>query len=193
MYDQRAERVALRRGIRGRLQALENDLLQIEGISDIDFDIDTYGDYDVSHVILVPRYHIDVERPDYYDARKAQLHAALDVCEKHDLHSSGDRIEDQGAHWYIVRTCGKTWPVYRNDDVTRRWLVDHDGLLDDVKAMTPRHLAEACTYCRNMDNPFARELVTRSGNLREFLWATDDAAKAEVLRAAAKSFGSVLI
>ncbi|MBQ8708543.1 MAG: hypothetical protein IJ523_10690 [Succinivibrionaceae bacterium] len=193
MYDKRAEQHALRRGIRGRLQALENDLLQIEGISDIGFDIDIYGDYCTSQVILVPRYHIDVERPDYFDARKAQLHAVLDVCEKYDLHSSGDRIEDQGAHWYIVRTCGQSWPVYRNDDITRRWLVDHDGLLDDVKAMTPRRLAEACTYCRDVDNPFARELVTRSGNLREFLWATDDAAKCKVLRAAAKSFGCVLI
>ena len=44
MYDQRAERRAIACGIQGRMQALENDLLQIEGISDIDFDIDTYGD-----------------------------------------------------------------------------------------------------------------------------------------------------
>lgn len=110
MYDKRAEQRAIRCGILGRMQALENDLLKIDGISDIDFDIDTYGDYDVSQVILVPRYTIDVERPDYYEARRSQLQQVLEVCSKHDLHSSGDRIEDYGHHWYIVRTCGKTWP-----------------------------------------------------------------------------------
>ena len=110
MYDKRAEQRAIRCGILGRMQALENDLLKIDGISDIDFDIDTYGDYDVSQVILAPRYTIDVERSDYYDARRAQLRQVLDVCENHDLHSSGDRIEDQGEHWYIVRKCGVTWP-----------------------------------------------------------------------------------
>lgn len=115
MYDKRAEQRAIRCGILDRMQALENDLLKIDGISDIDFDIDTYGDYDVSHVILVPRYTVDVERPDYYDARRAQLHQVLDVCEKHDLHSSGDRIEDYGHHWYIVRTCGQSWPRNRQE------------------------------------------------------------------------------
>lgn len=193
MYDKRAEQRAIRCGILGRMQALESALLCIEGISDIDFDIDIYGDYEVSHVILVPRYTLDVERPDYYDARKAQLHAILNVCEMHDLHSSGDRIEDQGNHWYIVRTCGQSWPRFLDDEATRRWLERHAGEYENPAAMTPAMLADACTYCRSVDNPFARELIMRAGNYREFVWATDDAEKGKVLRAAAKSFGITLV
>ena len=111
MYDKRAEQRAIASGILDRMQALEDDLNRIDGISDIDFDIDTYNPYDrIFHVVLVPRYFVDVRRDDYFDARAAQLQKVLDVCEKHDLHPSGDRIEDMGQHWYIVRTCGESWP-----------------------------------------------------------------------------------
>ena len=116
MYDKRAEKRAMRCGILHHMEALENDLLEIDGISDVGFDIDTYGDYDVSHVILVPRYHVDVERKDYFDARHSQLQQIIAVCDKHDLHDSGDRIEDYGAHWYIVRTCGSSWPKSKDTD-----------------------------------------------------------------------------
>ncbi len=111
MYDKRAEQRAIASGILGKMLALEDDLNQIDGISDIDFDIDTYNPYDrIFHVVLVPRYFVDVRRDDYFDARAAQLQKVLDVCEKHDLRPSGDRIEDMGQHWYIVRTCGESWP-----------------------------------------------------------------------------------
>ena len=192
MYDQRAERRAILCGILGRMQALENDLLQIEGISDIDFGIDTYGDYEWSQVILVPRYTLDVERPDYYEARKAQLDQVLNVCERHDLHPSGDRIEGQGRHWYIVRSTGKSWPVFKNDDVTRRFLFEHLGEYDDPKAMTPQKLGEIITYCRHMDNPYTVELVTRAGLQAHFSRATTEAEKGKILRAAASSFGMML-
>ena len=189
MYDQRAERRAIACGIQGRMQALENDLLQIEGISDIDFDIDTYGDYEWSHVILVPRYTLDVERPDYYDARKAQLDQVLNVCERHDLHPSGDRIEDQGCHWYIVRSAGKSWPVFKNDTATRRFLSRCQGEYDDPKAMTPQKLGDTLTYCRFIDNPYAVELVTRAGLHGNFSRATTELEKGVIIRAAASSFG----
>lgn len=54
MYDKRAERKAKEFGILDKMQELEADLLKIEGVSDIDFDIDNYED--CHQVILVPRY-----------------------------------------------------------------------------------------------------------------------------------------
>lgn len=193
MYDKRAEKRAEQCGILYRLQALENDLLKIDGISDIDFDIDTYGDYDVSHVILVPKYNVDVRRQDYYEARRAQLNAVLAVCETYDLHSSGDRIEDQGAHWYIVRTCGSSWPRFKDDFVTRRYLLNHAEELQDIGSMTPAQLADAGTYCRSVVNPFSMELVKRAGYTLEFERASTDEDKARTLRKAAKeAFGIIL-
>ena len=49
MYDKRAESRAAAFGILDRMQALENALLKIEGISDIDFDIDNYDE--LHHVL----------------------------------------------------------------------------------------------------------------------------------------------
>ena len=39
MYDERAERDAKRYGILDRMQALEDDLMQIQGIVNVEFDI----------------------------------------------------------------------------------------------------------------------------------------------------------
>ena len=110
---ERTENQASRYGLLDRLKALENDLCRLEGISDIDFDIDTYNPYDqIYHVVLIPKYFVDVRRDDYFNSRSRQLQAILDTCETHDLHPSGDRIEDMGEHWYIVRCAGKSWPRF---------------------------------------------------------------------------------
>lgn len=110
MFDKRAEKRAEALGIADRMRALENDLLNIEGISDIDFDIDNYEE--CQQVILIPRY--DVPRGggagNYYRNRAKQLAEIIQVCENHGLLNSGDRIEDYGEHWYIVRKCGIGWP-----------------------------------------------------------------------------------
>lgn len=99
---------ARRCGIFDRIAAIERDLFMIDGLPDIDFDIRDYNE--IPHVIVIPHYVIDVSREDYYKQRKLQLAEILTVLAKHDLHESGDRIEDMGEHWYIVRYTGKTWP-----------------------------------------------------------------------------------
>ena len=108
MYDKRSERDAEIFGIAEKMQSLENDLMCIKGIEHVEFDIRNWGD-GIHHVILIPKYDIDVTLPTYYEERRNQLNEIISVCEKHDLFSSGDRIEDMGAHWYIVRTCGQSW------------------------------------------------------------------------------------
>lgn len=95
-------------GIFGRIAAIEQELTSIDGIPDVDFDIRGYDE--IPYVIVLPHYVIDVAREDYYAVRKQQLIQVLTVLAKHDLHNSGDRIEDYGEHWYIVRDTGASWP-----------------------------------------------------------------------------------
>lgn len=110
MYDKRAEKDAKRFGILDKMQALEDDLMKIDGIANVEFDIRDYAD--IHYVILVPKYSFDtgMKAISYYDARSKQLKEILETCEKHSLFPSGDSIEDMGAHWYIVRRCDKSWP-----------------------------------------------------------------------------------
>lgn len=110
MFDKRAEGIARERGILDRMEALETDLMKIEGIVEIPVDLDNYGDSGMYQVILVPKYDIDVRREDYFEARMQQRKVIIETCMRHDLWPTGDRIEDYGEHWYFVRQCGKTWP-----------------------------------------------------------------------------------
>jgi len=112
MYDKRAEKDAVRWGILDKMEALEKDLLRIQGIVCVEFDIRGYGD-GIRQVILIPQYFVDpaLEVARYYEARYQQLVSILTTCADHNLYPSGDRIEDMGQHWYIVRSCGPSWPV----------------------------------------------------------------------------------
>jgi len=113
MYDKRAERQAAEFGILDKMQQLEADLLKIEGVSDIDFDIDNYDE--IPQVILIPRYSVPNGPGNWYKRRAIQLARIVQVCENHGLLNSGDRIEDYGEHWYIVRNCGVGWPRLRKE------------------------------------------------------------------------------
>ena len=114
MYDKKAEAQAERFGILDKLQALEADLLTIEGVSDIDFDIDNYDE--LYQVVLIPRYDAGPLDESYYVRRLQILGNIMGVCFKNDLHTTYDRIEDYGEHWYIVRDCGDTWPRVRKEE-----------------------------------------------------------------------------
>lgn len=108
MYDKRTEQAAARLGILRRMQRLEEDILAIDDIVCVEFDISNYPE--IPYVILIPKYDIRVDRDDYWEARHHQCDRIRAVCLEHDLHPTGDRWEDMGEHWYIVRRCGPTWP-----------------------------------------------------------------------------------
>lgn len=101
-------------GILERCKAFEADLLKIKDIvpdkSDdgIPFDLSGFLS-SIYQVIIVPQYDIRGDRDDYLEARKQLRESVVALAEKYDLHPSGDRIEDQGAHFYFVFSCGKTW------------------------------------------------------------------------------------
>ena len=114
MFDKRAESLANRYGILDRMEILEHDLMDIPHIVHVEFDISDYPE--CNQVIMIPKYDIKPQPPygvpewdSWSDARHKQIEMILNVCKNHDLYNSGDRIEDYGEHWYIVRSCGKTW------------------------------------------------------------------------------------
>ena len=101
-------RQAERLGILDRLQAIETELLRFPTITDVDFDVSNYDE--IPQVIVLARYEIYARNPKYIRLRHNTLSYILTVCAQHDLWPSGDRTEDQGEHWYIVRNIGDTWP-----------------------------------------------------------------------------------
>ena len=111
MYDKRSEKKAERLGILDKMISLESDLLLIDGICDIEYDIDGYED--LGQIILIPRYDAGELDGGYYTRRAEQLSKLLIVCGAHGLYKTGDKIEDYGEHWYIVRNADETWPKVR--------------------------------------------------------------------------------
>ncbi len=101
-------------GILERCKAFEKELLQIKDIvpdkSDdgIPFDLSGFLS-NIFQVIIVPQYDIGADRDDCWEARKQLKKSVVALAEKYDLHRTEDYIEDQGAHFYFVFRCGKSW------------------------------------------------------------------------------------
>lgn len=110
-------KIAEQFSILDRCIAFENDLLKIKDIvpdefdDGIPFDLTGWYDSDLNHVIIVPKYDIGANRADYWEARKALREGVVELAAKYDLHRTGDRIEDYGAHFYFVFVCGKSWSI----------------------------------------------------------------------------------
>lgn len=110
----RDSKIAEQFGILERCKAFEEDLLKIKDIvpdkSDdgIPFDLTGFLS-DIYYVIIVPQYDIRADRDDYWEARNQLRESVVALAEKYDLHRTDDRIEDQGAHFYFVFRCGKSW------------------------------------------------------------------------------------
>lgn len=103
---------ARRFGVLDMCAAFETDLLKIPGVSSVEFDLS--GFYDNMHeLIFLTGYNIDVRRADYFEALHKMRAAIVETAQAHDLTSTGDRIEDYGAHLYFVRRCGKSWDAKR--------------------------------------------------------------------------------
>lgn len=63
----------------------------------------------INQVIVVPKYDIRANRKDYWDARRQLRENVIALAWRYDLHPSGDRVEDQGEHFYFVFNCGQSW------------------------------------------------------------------------------------
>lgn len=87
-------------GIYNELIEIEKELLCTPDITDVDFDVSSY--LETKHVICIPGYNIDVCRNDYWEARRNQRAAIIEIFKSHNLYRTVDTIEDMGRHWYMV-------------------------------------------------------------------------------------------
>ena len=105
---ERDRHTAERFGILERVEDLERELLKIDHVVGVEFDLDGWYS-DIYQVIVLPEYDIPVTTPDYFTVRKDMLREILAVTREFGLNPSGDSIEDYGKHYYIVRDCDKSW------------------------------------------------------------------------------------
>lgn len=105
---ERDRQTAERFGILERVEDLERELLKVDHVVGVEFDLDGFYS-DIYQVIVLPEYDIPVNTPDYFDVRHAMLQEVLAITREHGLNPSGDSIEDYGKHYYIVRNCDNSW------------------------------------------------------------------------------------
>lgn len=99
MLNERNRRTAEHHGILPLVEKLQADLLAIEGVEDVDFDLDGFWD-NIPYVIFLPKYKITGD--DYFKRRRVLLTKILYEAESNGLFRTGDCIEDYGQHYYIV-------------------------------------------------------------------------------------------
>ena len=88
---------------------LEDNLLNINGIVDVDFDLSGFYDGDYQIIILV-KYRVPmIENKTYYQTRKEIINNIIDVAKANDLERSEDAIEDYGEYFYFVFDTYKPW------------------------------------------------------------------------------------
>ena len=91
------------------MQNLERDLLAINGMEKVEYDLTGLFD-DIYQVILLPFWNFPYDVTEDYFIKKVEfIRNIIQVCRNHGLYSSGDTIEDMGSCYYIVRSCGKEW------------------------------------------------------------------------------------
>lgn len=95
-------------GITYRIEELKRDILAVDGVVDVEFDLDGYWS-DIQQIIFLPKYSIPGQLQDYYQRRRVMIACILEVCARHGLTRTEDSIEDYGEHLYIVTKYG--WPV----------------------------------------------------------------------------------
>lgn len=78
---------------------------------------------------------------------------------------------------------------WRDDRVTRSFIKRRGDLLMNPSKMSPFELSEATTYCRSVNNPYARELTVRAGMGEAYNKKRELNAKGKVLKEAASTFG----
>lgn len=99
MLNERNRKTAELYGILPLVEKLQSDLLDIEGVEDVDFDLDGFYD-NIPYVIFLPKYNITGD--DYFKQRRILLNRILQEAAQFGLFRTGDSIEDYGEHFYIV-------------------------------------------------------------------------------------------
>ncbi len=108
MLREKEQRIADRFGITNLIDALKADLLTIQGVTSVEFDLDGFLD-DLGQVIFLTGY--DIPFSTYFSARRQMIESIVSTAAAYGLTRTGDSIEDYGAHLYFVFSCDRRWEV----------------------------------------------------------------------------------
>lgn len=104
---EREYKTAIEFNILDMVEKLQNELLQVDGVTEVEFDLSGFYD-DLNEVIILTKYSIcDTET--YYQKRKELKEQVVSVAEGNFLTRTSDNIEDYGEHFYFVFHCFKEW------------------------------------------------------------------------------------
>lgn len=106
----REKNTALHFEIIDKCKKLEKELLQIDGITDIEFDLDGFWS-GIYQVIVLTKYNIPVSLNNYYKVRKSVVNQVVEIAKGNFLNRTEDRIEDYGEHFYFVFECMEEWKI----------------------------------------------------------------------------------
>lgn len=81
---------------------LENELLRIEGVNSVQYDLGGFYD-DLNQVIFLTEHDVP------YEDRKQFIKDIIEVAGNNGLTKTEDTIEDYGNHYYFVFRCNKDW------------------------------------------------------------------------------------
>lgn len=101
MLDERQRKTAERFGLTEKIEKFQRELLEIEYIEDVEFDLDGIYD-DINEVIILTKYNIPVSAENYYSLRRKMTEEALETANKNGLRKTQDEIEDYGEWLYFV-------------------------------------------------------------------------------------------
>jgi len=143
----REQETARKFGVLKRLEQLQEKLKEIDYVADVGFDLDGFWS-NIRQVIILPKYDIPVALPNYFEARHEMLKQILYVASSFGLLPSGDRIEDYGEHFYIVRACDSSWKLERQRGDQEQTLPSQcsgsiDGIIQRAEKQTNNGLKQS--------------------------------------------------
>lgn len=106
MLREREQRTTDYFGITEQIERLKNDLLTVQGVTSVEFDLDGFWD-NLGQVIFLTGYEIPFDN--YFSVRRQMVDSIISTAAAHGLTRTKDRIEDYGAHLYFVFSCDKHW------------------------------------------------------------------------------------
>lgn len=104
----REKTTAERYNILKEVQKIETELLRIDGITAVEFDLSGFLD-NLNEVIVLTRYSILYDTEEYFKKRNELINQVVKVANENSLTRTEDRIEDYGEHFYFVFRCSKEW------------------------------------------------------------------------------------
>lgn len=110
MLKNRGKEIAIKYNVLEKVEKLQNDLLKIDGVIDVDFDLSGFLD-DFKQVIFLTKYEVEpYASKEYFTKRQQIIDNVLNVALVNGLKRTEDRIEDYGEWFYFVtRYSGDKW------------------------------------------------------------------------------------